>query len=502
MPELDYIDSRPVYEPDGSVLAAFLEDRSEVAVIVGPIGSGTSTGACFRIYASAREQSPTPKGRPREGKRLTRWAIVRPTYPELLTSTVKTWLHWFPEEIFGPMKRSRPMNHVLNIHDVELDAWFLALDGVDDIEKLRSTEWTGFWNNELEFQSIEIFDEERSRAGRYPAMIDGGPTWYGVIADMNAPPEDHFVARMAGWTEWPEDAPLEKRRKWPDTWKLFRQPPGLIEIKAPDGKVTGYVDNPAAENAKWLPPGYYRNLAAGWSKQLIDNRIMNRITVVASGDPVWPEFDEEVHISKVPLTFVPDREVIVSVDFGRRPCALISQEIGSKIQVQREFRMYAVSASIFAPALKRFLEQNYRGARIVFTGDPKGGDRGQATEHSALEIFQSYGMRVIPARTNDVKTRIEAGAYAFITNRWLIDARGCPTLAAAVRGKYALEKMDGVDPEPQKRGEAAKYSDVADCLQYTAMFLGEGRRMVGLSAQQTRHAARVAIRRSLRRVTA
>jgi hypothetical protein len=111
-------------------------------------------------------------------------------------------------------------------------------------------------------------------------------------------------------------------------------------------------------------------------------------------------------------------------------------------------------------------------------------------------------MRVIPARTNDVKTRIEAGAYAFITNRWLIDARGCPTLAAAVRGKYALEKMDGVDPEPQKRGEAAKYSDVADCLQYTAMFLGEGRRMVGLSAQRVATSARVAIRRSLRRVTA
>lgn len=499
MPELELIESQLVYQPDGRVLAQFVTDRSEVAVIVGPIGSGTSTAAMMRVWQTACAQAPNPQ----DGVRRTRWGIIRPTYPELHTSTVKTWLYWFPESRYGPLRLARPMQQIIKVGDVEAEIWFLALDGVDDIEKIKSTEWTGFFLNELEYQSYEIFHECRSRAKRYPPVADGGPTWTGVIADMNAPREDHFVARMAGWAPYPDDVPEEKRIKWPKSWKLYRQPPGLIEIKDADGVVVDYLQNPEAENLKWLVPGYYKSLSEGATKQWVDARIMNRIQFIATGDPVWRNFKPEVHVARQPLPYQPGREVIIACDFGRRPTALIAQEVGARLQVQREFRMYGASASLFAPALKRFLEQNYRGASIRVTGDPKGADKSQATEHSAHDIMQSYGMHVInpmPGRGNDVQLRLEAVSFALMTDRILI-APECTTLIAALSGKYVIDNSDAAHPEPMKRGEAAKFSDVADALQYLCLFVGEGRRMVGLEAAQNWTAMKVMKARSLRRVS-
>src|SRR5271166_1484421 len=309
MPELDRIDGQFVYEPDGKVLGEFVGDRSKVAVICGPIGSGTSTGSCFRIWATACEQALSK----RDGKRHTRVGIVRTTYPELLTSTVKTWLTWFPEETYGRLIRSRPMNQIIQVGDVDLDIWFLALDDEEDIKKLRSTEFTLIWFNELEYHSYEMFMEAHSRVvqGRYPPMMDGGPTWNGIIADMNAPNEEHFIARMAGWSVWPDDVPIEKRIPWPEDWWLKRQPAGLIEIMGADGRVSGYVENPAAENRKWLKAGYIE-VAQGKTKQWIDARIMNRVTFIVDGDPVWPNFFPERHLANGPLPFIPGREVTVT----------------------------------------------------------------------------------------------------------------------------------------------------------------------------------------------
>src|ERR1700731_1406002 len=80
-----------VYEPDGEVLRQFLEDRSHVSIIRGPIRSGTSSACCLKIYDYARQQ---PLFR---GKRRSRWAIVRDSYPNLRSTTAKTWLKWFPD---------------------------------------------------------------------------------------------------------------------------------------------------------------------------------------------------------------------------------------------------------------------------------------------------------------------------------------------------------------------------------------------------------------------
>ena len=500
MPSLQKIEGQFVYEPDGAVLDEFIRDRSEVAVIVGPIGSGSSTASCFKIWFTACEQHVAE----RDGKRHSRWAIVRTTYPELNTSTLKTWLTWFPEEQYGTLIKARPMHQTIQVGDLDLEVWFLALDDIDDIKKLRSTEFTGIWFNELEYHTYEMFSEAHSRVaqGRYPPMMDGGPKWHGIIGDMNAPDEEHFVSRMAGWSPWPDDTPEDKRLTWPQEWWLKKQPPGLIEVFGPDGKtVTSYVENPSAENKKWLK-GSYLDVARGKTKQWIDSRIMNRISFLANGDPVWPGAQARLDLLLWPTTldYVPGRELLVSLDFGRRPTALISQEIGEKIHDIEEYRMYNAGAATFAPALKRHLEQNYRGATIRFTGDPKGRDKPQTDERSAYDIFESYGMKITPApfKNNVLSERLEIVASAIERHRFVVSTK-CPTLRAALSGKYVWKK-------DVSTGEALplkdKYSDIADCKQYQLGFLGEGRKMLGLETVPPPVPRKIGVmRRTMRRVS-
>jgi len=62
--------------------------------------------------------------------------------------------------------------------------------------------------------------------------------------------------------------------------------------------------------------------------------------------------------------------------------------------------------------------------------------------------------------------------------RFVLSPTGCPTLKAAMCGRYRIKKNALGDPEPIKD----KYSDICDALQYAFLGIGEGRSMVGLEA--------------------
>lgn len=489
-----------IYEPDGDVLDRYIQDRAHVSVIRGPIGSGTSTASCMKIWALAMEQNAGP-----DGLRRSRWGVVRNTYPQLVGTTVKTWLDWFPEELYGRMNRSRPMSQVIRLGDIHLEVFFMALDVEQDVSDMRSLEVTGWWFNELEFIPKAIFDEAESRTGRYPAVKDGGCKWDGIIADMNAPSEDHWVPMMTEEAPYPDEVPEDERPLWPKDWGYFTQPPALIEEMSADGKeVVGYAINPQSENLKWLKPGFYEEKLRGKSKSWIDSRLMNRITFVADGDPVWPMFREDTHVAKKPLEPVKGHAVVVALDFGRRPCAIFMQEVNNRVLVQFELRAYGESAATFAPKVKGFLAKHYPGYHARFTGDPKGQDKGQADERTAYDVFRSFGMPIVPApvKNNHLQTRLMAvehllNAMSMGLARLQVSP-ACYTLKLALAGRYRVKKQGLGEPEPIKD----KWSDVADCLQYGALFLGEGRRMVGLDVMQSAKAVKVNLGgRSLRRVS-
>lgn len=501
---------------DGKILKEFFLDRSPVSVIQGPVGSGTSTACCHKMWKISTEQKPDA-----QGNRKSRWLVVRNTFDQLKQSTLKTWKMWFEEKAqgqFGSVKMSNPPEHFINwqLSDgtmVKAEFIFLSLDNDEDQGKLLSMEYTGVWFNEAQFSEKGIFDMAHSRAmqGRYPPLMDGGPTWKGAICDLNAPPEGHWIPYMRGDVPLPLEWDDDQRKEYEnvDGWKFFMQPSGLIEIFE-NGRLTGYKENPEAENQKWLQESYLE-LIKGKSKSYIDTYVMNRVGLYRKGKAVFESFAPETHVSSEPLKYIPEWPLIVGVDFARNPAAVMCQLIRGQLSVLDEFGMENVSAGTFAPLLKQRIMKNFPGllkdisvdlekeksnyrsiqemqsdleARatsggIKFYGDPTGGSKGQGTDWTPYIIFAANGMAVAPAPGNNVLSlRLEAieqllskmisGAPALLLSSSL------RTLKAGMGGAYHYAKIQGQAGRYHEVPYKDRFSDFCDALQYAALGGGLG----------------------------
>lgn len=500
-------DNRQVFRLEaGTHTADFVCSDAEVDILQGPLGSGKTRAMCARVMRHAQEQNISRI----TNLRMSRWFIARNTYPDLKTTTIRTWLEMFPEHIYGRFNWGQPPVHRIRFADVLLEVDFLALDKPEDVRKLRSTEYTGGAFNELPFIDKELFDEATSRL-RYPGKEHGGSRWHGIIADANAPDEDHWLAMMTGQVDVPQNLTEEERQQfvWPPHWKWRKQPAALIEKFDTHGAVVGYDVNPHAENLANLPDGYYRKQISGKTKAWIDSRLMNRVVLVVDGSPVWPMFKRETHIASEPLRPVPGHALHVGLDFGRQPAAIFIQEVNGRVYVQYELLGFNEGAVTFAPKVARFIASHYPDVKleeVLFWGDPKGQDKGQADERTAYDIFRANGMTVRPApglKQNMIATRVDA--VASLLNQ-MHDGRPravfsplCRTLNVGMQGRYHLVREEDGELKPKKD----RYSNPCDALQYGVLGLGEGYAMTGRKfSMQARPKQVYQGRRSMRRISA
>jgi hypothetical protein len=217
------------YKPPGPVAKAFMMDDSFFRGIMGPFGSGKSTVCIMEILRRASLQQPG-----KDKIRRSRWAVIRNTYPELRTTTIKSWHQWVSQELGRWVDEGPPFHHI-KMGDMDLEVLFVALDRPQDISKLLSMELTGAWVNEAREVPKPVIDGLTGRVGRYPSMAMGGTGWSGIIADTNPPDSDHWWYKLAE-----EDNPVG--------WRFFKQPGGLSEH---------------AENREHLPDQYYERQVAG-----------------------------------------------------------------------------------------------------------------------------------------------------------------------------------------------------------------------------------------------
>lgn len=486
----------------GTRLADFVTASNFVDIIEGPLGSGKTVGLCLRIMRHAQEQRPSP----RDGIRKTRFALVRNTHPDLKRTTIRTWLDCFPESLYGRFNWGQALIHKIRFGDVATEVDFLALDKPEDVRRLRSAEYTGVAFNELSFIDKALFDEATSRL-RYPKPEDGGPTWRGVIADTNAPDEDHWFAMMTGQVDLPPGMTEEERGEfvWPPEWGYYQQPAALIEKLDEHGRIIGYDVNPDAENLGNLPPDYYVKAIRGKSKAWIDSRMMVRVVLVVDGSPVWPMFRRETHVTREVLRPIPNHDVMVGLDFGRSPAAVFMQRVNNRILVQYELIGENEGAVTFAPKVKRVLTERYLGHNYRCFGDPKGRDKTQTDERTAYDVFEANGIKVMPPsglKQNNIAMRVDAVAYAL--NQMYDGAPVvrispmCRTLVVGIAGRFFNERDDTGELKPCKN----RYSHVCEAWQYVMIGAGEGRRMLGLPQAGDVKAVQVWKRRSLRRVVA
>ena len=166
------------------------------------------------------------------------------------------------------------------------------------------------------------------RVGRYPSMRDGGPTWTGVIADTNAPEEDHWWPIMAGEVPIPDHISSEESRMLvkPDNWKFYTQPSAMLEEKDEEGLVQKYNPNPLAENKKHMMPSYYPNLIQGKTKSWIDVYVMNRLGHIQDGKPVYNMFRSDVHVAKEEIPVADGVPLYIGLRLWPYPCCSLSDK--------------------------------------------------------------------------------------------------------------------------------------------------------------------------------
>lgn len=422
----------------------FSRSDAFMRALVGPFGSGKSSGCVIDLLRQSQAQEPGP-----DGVRRTRHVVVRNTYSQLQDTTIKTFHDWLPPDIFGAYEKSYHNYTVTAFPGVHMEIMFRALDRPDHVAKLLSAEYTSGWVNEAREVPWAVIEALQGRVGRYPARRDGGATRYGIILDTNPPDSDSEFYRH-----------FESER--PSNAAIFHQPSGR---------------SPEAENLPNLPPNYYQNLAIGKDPDFIKVYIDGLYGYVRDGKPVYPEFNDTIHVGECqPITAKPIRR---GWDFGLTPACTFSQMLPSgQWIVFDELTADSLGIDRFSDQVLSHIAQNWGGYRAFEDyGDPAGNQRAQTDEKTCFEILRGKGINIQPGEVSD-SLRIEAvkkplnhmigGKPAM-----LLHPR-CKMLRKGFIGKYRYRRLQGAGDRYTDKPEKNEYSHPHDALQYDASRLFGG----------------------------
>ena len=461
--------------------ALFHNDDSFFRGIMGPIGSGKTVCCAVEMMRRICEQTPY------RGIRRSRWAVVRNTFPELKTTTIKTWEDWF--ESISSFKFSSPIECKIFIDHpdndgtkVSAEILFIALDVPDDVKKLKSLELTGIWFNEAVEIRKSIIDMGMGRIGRYPKKDRGGPSWTGGIADTNPPDDLHW------WYELAEEGVSVTDLISPDVMKEFpqlagaryrfwKQPPAIL--LTPDGR---YIPNPDAENVDNQPLGmaYWMNQLSGKTLEWIKVYLMGLYGSIVDGKPVYAgQWADHMHVSPVELWPIKSREILVGLDFGLDPTAIIGQiSPRGQLRILEELIGEDMGIEQFTTGvLKPELTTKYKSNPYIAVGDPAGKERSQNNAKSVFRELRDNGIIAVAADTNNLAPRHESVRY-FLSR--LRDGRAtfqlspkCKVLRKGFNGGYRYKKLQvkGTDDRYAPKPEKDMFSHPHDALQYLCMYL-------------------------------
>jgi len=427
--------------------------------IVGPVGSGKTTGIFFKLVYMAKMQARGP-----DGIRRTRAVVVRNTLPQLRDTTLSSWGYWFKDGQAGDWQ-STANKFILRFDDVECEVLFRPLDTADDVARVLSLEVTFAIIDEFVQVPRAIVDALSARLGRYPSAKDGGATNWGMWGSSNPDTEDNW------WYDYLHDETVVERVT-PDT-PAGRRNRNVRYYVQPSGF------SPHAENVENLPggTGYYTNQAKGKSEVWIKQFIEAEWGYSVAGTPVVPSFDAALHLSKGPLKFNPHLEMVVGLDPGLTGCALTfgQEDLDSRLLVLGELVVSGYGAErLIVEKLKPYLRTRFPGVRVVIAPDPAAANRAQTDEKTVVDVFRRH-FPVKIETNNRLPQRLNAIEH--FTNRRTahgqalqIDAKECPTLVRALKGgwRYTMDAKKGTvkGAEPEKN----HYSHSGDSFGYLARY--------------------------------
>ena len=418
------------------------------------------------------QQEPSPL----DGKRYSRFAIIRQSLKDAKATVLKDVRGWF-----GPIADWKVSESTLylNYGDVVSEWPFIPLDEPDDVKRLLSLQLTGAYVNECIETDIDLLSDIAGRCGRYPNNELGACSWSGIWMDTNAP------IMHTPWANFIEQPPPE--------WQVFHQPGGHTE----EAENLAHLNQTA--ETMLLPDddprriaqgrGYYNRLLSMGTPDYIRRYVWSQFGRDPSGAAVFAEsFKYDFHVSKTPLDPVYSRMIIVGQDFGRSPWSLLCQldhsgrllvleEVAGKGPTGENIGLQQHAQQNLIPVLT---QQRYSGRPVALVGDPSGQAKDSLFELNSFDLLKFCGLNAQPAPTNDLDPRLR-GVEGFLVRQIgggpaiLIDGTRCPTLVAALNGQYKFAVTPDASGGMFQKTVPEKlhpWSDVADALQYVCLVAG------------------------------
>ena len=328
---------------------------------------------------------------------------MRTTLSQLKMTILLDLLSWF-----RPIANYKVSEQLvtLRFNDVVAEIYLIPLEDEEDQKRLLSMQLTGCAMNECTELSVDLVSAISGRCGRFPSKADGGPTWFGVFGDCNAPIEGSDWWKM-----------MEQER--PFDWAIFRQPSGL---------------SAAAENVENLPPQYYQRLAENpnrdWVRRYIECGVRRR-PIGRGGLPR----ELQAHFShrrpsgpglRLPADHRPGfrpQPLLADLPAGPLGRLLVLEEvIASDIGLETHVTRY-LKGKLYA--------ERYQGKSFAAVGDPSGVAKGNFLEEDSFDVLRRLGIPAFPAPTNSIEARLAAVEALLYQQRdgrpaILVDRQGCP----------------------------------------------------------------------------
>lgn len=460
--------------PPGPVAQGFVDDRSFFSAIMGPMGSAKTSSCIQKLVKISCEQKPSLI----TGEREVKFGVIRDTLANMKRTTYKSIKQWFPKSgAWGgggsseepPFFKAGFQLQDGTIARLHLD--FVGLDehNIEDIAK--GWELTGYWLNEADLLSKDIKTYVDARVGRFPGALHGGCSWYGGIADYNAPDTENYLYEM-----------LEEQK--PEGHKLFKQPSGF---------------SPNAENMKNLPEGYYTRMAIGKEKWWVRRNIENNYGFSREGEPVFEQYNDEFHCGGRTLEAVRGIQIVCYADAALRPAMVFTQTMANgQKRILSEIYINGGAKQLGEAALehlgKFYPGLSFRGGTVDPAADKRSENDSEAenyieTLNRAMNL--SGADRFRPAPTNDPTKRQDAVKHYLTTMvgsaepALLVSARAI-VARKGFNSTYRFKKRANGQTE-DKPEKLHPVSDVHDAIQYFALDDG-GYEIV--SATESRQARR------------
>lgn len=517
----------------------FFQAEDFVTLIVGPVGSGKSSGCCLKGSMKLPREMPAMD----DGVRRSRGCIIRNTYPQLRDTTIRTFKEWLRNAKLDACAEWKVSEHTCTIKyplddgtSVEVEVLFRALDRPQDVENLLSLELTWVYINEWREVPKAVTDLVQTRVGRYPRKEDVPRYWTGVFGDSNAFDTDHYLYKLFFEPD-PETGEIA------EGFKVFVQPGGLDKDAENVERLDACFDPRPEDLAAIAKQGesyrspevkaryrtvqmarikagehekpcrcYYPRMMKGKKKEWIDCYVHNKFVFAIDGKPIYDNFNQRVHVLDFEdglgdAYYKKLKQIYLGNDFGLTPAAVFGHVMpDGQVRISHEIVTERMGAINFGTEQAEFLKKTFPRAAVEGWGDPAGLQGSSIDEQKTpISVIQGCGVPITAAPTNDPVLRQDAVRDAMATltitgEPELVIHPRCKTLIKAHSGGYCLKRKQ-VSGDEQFRDvpDKDRYSHVAEALQYLLVGLGRDRRVLDGGHETPERVQSVHTRRSVGR---